>query len=315
MLFHVLGRVKGRVVGGERLGRVSGAVHRPAGVGRPGPVARCNSPAVVVRAGGVRAGRDRDEAERRAREVLGAARSITVLTGAGISTDSGIPDYRGPNGLWTRDPHAGRTASLAQYLSDPDLRAQAWRNRLASPAWEARPNAGHLALVDLGRQGRLRALLTQNIDRLHQRAGSGEETVVELHGSMFGVRCWSCDARGSMREALERVRSGDPDPRCSECGGILGSTVVSFGQPLDRAVLDRAERAATDCDAFVAVGTSLVVNPAAALVPLAKRAGAAVVIVNADPTPHDALADAVVRAPIGETLAGLFGAASVAGAG
>ena len=309
MLFHAVQDVKGWVVGGETLGSVIGGVQRSAGAEGPGP-ASSESPA-----GGTRAGRDGDAAETRAREVLGAARSITVLTGAGISTDSGIPDYRGPKGLWTRDPSAGRTASLACYLADPDLRVRAWRNRLASPAWEARPNSGHLALVDLERQGRLRALLTQNIDRLHQRAGSSEKTVVELHGSMFGVRCWSCDARASMQEALERVRAGDPDPRCADCGGILGSTVVSFGQPLDPSVLARAERAATDCDAFVAVGTTLTVNPAAALVPLAGRAGAAVVIVNADPTPHDALADAVVRAPIGDALAGLFGAAGAKRAG
>ena len=306
MLFHGSPSVK-RASRGETLGPVRSPLEPPVGarVAATGGLAAARSPS------GGRApevGWDADEASRRAREVLGASRAITVLTGAGISTDSGIPDYRGPTGRWTLDPGAGATSKLADYLSDPGVRARAWRDRLVSPVWSARPNAGHRALVDLERQGRLRALLTQNIDRLHQRAGSSEEAVVELHGSMFGVRCWSCDARATMTEALEAVRAGDPDPHCPACGGVLGSTAVSFGQPLDPAVLARAEQAATDCDAFVAVGTTLRVNPAAALVPRALEAGAAVVIVNADPTPHDALAEAVVRAPIGEVLPRLLAA-------
>lgn len=244
-----------------------------------------------------------DEAQ--AHRLVSAGRRVVVLTGAGISTDSGIPDFRGPNGVWTRNPRAERTSTLDDYLADPEVRAQAWRNRLASPAWDARPNAGHRALLDLERQGRLRALLTQNIDELHQRAGSSPAAVVELHGSMHGVRCWGCGARGPMRSALERVRAGEADPRCEDCGGVLKSTTISFGEPLDRAVVRRAREAATDCDAFLAVGTTLTVNPAAALVPLAKRSGAAVVIVNHDPTPHDGLADAVVRGSISEVLPAL----------
>ncbi len=241
-----------------------------------------------------------------ARAVVGAARAVTVLTGAGISTDSGIPDFRGPQGVWTKNPGAERTSSLQDYLADADVRRQAWRNRLSSPAWEARPNPGHLALVDLERQGRLRALVTQNIDELHQRAGSSPELVVELHGSMWGWMCWSCGAKGPMAEVLTRLRAGDDDPRCATCGGILKSTTISFGQQLDPLVLEAAVEAVTSCDLVLAVGSSLQVQPAAGLVPLAARAGAAVVIVNAQPTPYDAVADAVVRQPISEVLPALL---------
>jgi NAD-dependent deacetylase len=245
-----------------------------------------------------------------ARRIVASGSRLTVLTGAGISTDSGIPDFRGPNGVWTRDPEAERTSTLRDYLADPEVRARAWQNRLGSPAWTARPNAGHRALVDLERQGRLRALLTQNIDELHQRAGSSPDLVVELHGSMHGVVCWSCGERGAMPVTLERVRAGDPDPACTACGGILKSTTVSFGQALDAEALRRAEEAAADCVVLVAVGTTLSVHTAAGYAPLAKRHGAALVIVNADPTPYDRRADAVVRGPISEVLPALLAAPS-----
>jgi NAD-dependent deacetylase len=243
-----------------------------------------------------------------ARRTLAAGSRITALTGAGISTDSGIPDFRGPKGIWTRNPAAERTSTLADYLADPEVRRQAWCNRLESPAWAARPNPGHLALVELERQGRLRALLTQNIDELHQRAGNDPGAVVELHGSMHGVVCWSCGERGPMGPALDRVRAGDPDPACLTCGGILKSTTISFGQPLDPAVIRRADEATSDCDVFLAVGTTLGVHPAAGFAPLAKRHGAALVILNADPTPYDHIADAVVRASISEVLPRLVAA-------
>ena len=240
-----------------------------------------------------------------AQALVRAASRITVLTGAGISTDSGIPDFRGPQGVWTKNPGAERTSTLQDYLADPEVRRQAWRNRLASPAWEARPNRGHLALVDLERQGRLRALLTQNIDELHQRAGSSPELVVELHGSMWGWMCWSCGARGPMAEVLARLRAGEDDPRCPDCGGILKSTTISFGQSLDPAVLEAALLAASSCDLLLAVGSTLQVHPAAGLVPVAARAGGPVVIVNAQPTPYDGVAAAVVRDPISDVLPAL----------
>jgi NAD-dependent deacetylase len=233
-----------------------------------------------------------------------------VLTGAGISTESGIPDFRGPQGVWTRDPEAEKLSTLQYYVADPEIRRRAWQERRRHPAWTARPNAGHAALVDLERQGRLRALLTQNIDRLHQRAGSSAEVVVELHGTVHEVACLSCAERTTMRSALDRVAAGDPDPACASCGGILKSATISFGQALDPRVLETAARAAADCDVFLAVGTSLSVHPAAGLTDLAARHGARVVIVNAEPTPYDGIADLVVREPIGTALPRLLAPAA-----
>ena len=240
--------------------------------------------------------------------VVAAGRRITVLTGAGISTDSGIPDFRGPQGVWTRNPAAERTSSLPHYLADPEVRKQAWRNRLASPAWTARPNPGHLAVTELSAQGRLRAVVTQNIDELHQRAGVPADLVVELHGTMWGWMCWSCGATGPMAEVLERLRAGEEDPPCPHCGGIIKSTTISFGQSLDPAVLQAGVEAVTGCDVLLAVGSSLQVQPAAGLVPLAARAGAAVVVVVAQPTPYDGWAAAVVRDPISDALPALVAA-------
>lgn len=230
--------------------------------------------------------------------------SVTVLTGAGISTESGIPDFRGPNGVWTRDPAAQQMFTLQNYVADPELRRRSWQNRRAHAAWTAEPNAGHIALADLERAGRLRALITQNIDGLHQRAGS--QTVIELHGTLYGVECLGCGDRTEMSEALARVDAGAQDPPCLRCGGILKSATISFGQSLDTAVLRRAQEAALDCAEFFAIGTSLTVQPAAGLARLAARNGARLVIVNAEPTPYDDLAELVVREPIGQVLPGLL---------
>ena len=235
------------------------------------------------------------------------ARRITVLTGAGVSTDSGIPDYRGPDGLWTRDPDAARFVDFDRYRRDPVLRRESWQRRIAHPALHARPNAAHHALTMLYRQGRMRALLTQNIDDLHQKAGVPDAAVLQLHGAMRDTECLDCGARRPMAAAVARVRAGDADPRCLVCGGILKSATVFFGQPLDAALLGRAIEAACDCDLFLAVGSSLQVQPVASLVGMAAREGIPVVIVNRTPTPYDHLAASVVRASIGEALPALLG--------
>ncbi|PRY38229.1 SIR2 family NAD-dependent protein deacylase [Umezawaea tangerina] len=223
---------------------------------------------------------------------VATARRVAVLTGAGVSTASGIPDFRGPAAVdvWSSEP------PVDAYAADPEVRRTAWRARLRHPVWTAEPNEAHRALVDLERSGRLRALLTQNVDGLHGRAGSGR--VVELHGTMRATACLGCGARAPMSAALDRVRAGDPDPSCEACGGVLGPATVSFGQPLDPDVLRAARTAALDCDLMLVAGTSLLVQPAADLVVLAARAGAAVVVCNAEPTPLDGLAAAVVRAPV-----------------
>ena len=235
--------------------------------------------------------------------VVAEAARITVLSGAGISTDSGIPDFRGPNGLWTRDPAAERLSSFQAYRDDPDVRLRSWQARSAHPVWAATPNAAHHALVDLERAGRLVSILTQNIDGLHQRAGS--VSVLELHGTMHETVCMTCADRGPMRAALERVAAGSPDPECLVCGGVLKSATISFGQPLDVDVLSAARDAALACDVMLAVGSSLSVQPAAGLVGLAARAGAAVVICNASETPYDGLAAIVLRGSLGEVLPAL----------
>jgi len=239
---------------------------------------------------------------------LQAARAVTVLTGAGISTDSGIPDFRGPQGLWTRNPAAQRMSSLRDYVADPDVRRRAWLGRRDHAAWTAEPNAGHRALVDLERSGRLRALVTQNIDELHQRAGSDPDLVIEVHGTIHAVECLGCGRRTPMAAALDRVRAGEDDPACLTCGGILKSATISFGQSLVPAVLDRARDVALGCELFLVVGTSLTVQPVAGLARLALSAGARLVIINAEPTPYDEMAHAVVREPIGSALPALVGA-------
>jgi NAD-dependent protein deacetylase/lipoamidase len=240
-----------------------------------------------------------------ARSLLAGASRVVVLSGAGISTESGIPDFRGPNGLWTKNPAAERMSNFQDYVADPEVRRQSWQARAGHIAWTAQPNDGHRALVRLERSGRLLAILTQNIDGLHQRAGSSPELVVELHGTMFDTVCLSCDDRRPMRAALDRVVAGDPDPPCLVCGGILKSATISFGQPLDIEVLRRAQEAALSCDLMLAVGSSLTVQPAAGLVGLAARVGAPVVVCNASETPYDGLASVVLREPLGEVLPAL----------
>jgi NAD-dependent deacetylase len=242
-----------------------------------------------------------DDVER-VRGMVRDAAAVTVLTGAGISTDSGIPDFRGPNGVWTKNPAAERLSSYDDYVSDAEVRRRAWQARMDHPAWTAQPNDGHRALVELERSGRLVALLTQNIDELHQRAGSSREKVVELHGTVWWVVCLTCGTRTPMAEQLARVTDDDPDPACEVCGGILKSATISFGQALEPEVVERAITAAQECDLFLAIGSSLTVHPAAGLCDVAVRAGASLVVVNAEPTPYDDLAESVLRGPIGEIL-------------
>jgi NAD-dependent deacetylase len=233
---------------------------------------------------------------------LTEARRICVLTGAGVSTDSGIPDYRGPNGMWTRDPDAEKLVTLSYYLTDPHIRRRSWLMRRDLRLADPQPNAAHAALVDLERQGRLRALVTQNIDGLHQAAGSSAESVLEIHGTVHQVVCVACGDRTSMTSALDRIEAGEPDPRCLQCGGILKSATVYFGQELDERVVGACTAAAADCDVFLAVGTSLQVWPAAGLADIAVGSGARLVVVNAQSTPYDDVADLVVREPIGTAL-------------
>src|SRR3954447_1021921 len=231
-----------------------------------------------------------------------SARQIVVLTGAGISTESGIPDFRGPQGVWTKNPQAEKLSNIHYYLSDAEVRKESWKARLAHPAWTAQPNNGHIALATLERRGKLHALITQNIDELHQMAGNAPEKIIEVHGTVRKVVCMSCAMTAPMQEALDRVRAGEPDPSCRDCGGILKSATISFGQALVPEVIARAMHAAAEADLFLSVGTSLQVYPIAGAVEVAQAAGGRIVIINAESTPFDELADAVFREPIGTVL-------------
>jgi NAD-dependent deacetylase len=244
------------------------------------------------------------------RSWIDAARRVVVLTGAGISTDSGIPDFRGPQGLWTKNPLAEKMSNIHYYLADAEVRKLSWQNRMSSPAWNAKPNPGHLALVELEKRQKLHALITQNIDELHQLAGNSPERVIEVHGSMRRVMCWDCGMRAPMQKALDRVRAGEEDPKCRVCGGILKSDTISFGQQLVPEVIDRAMRVAGEADVFIAVGSTLQVYPVAGAVDVAREAGAKIVIVNAQPTPFDDVADAAFGGSISEVLPAILGSAS-----
>ena len=244
----------------------------------------------------------------RAREMIDEAGAIAVLTGAGISTDSGIPDFRGPQGLWTKNPEAEKASNIRYYVSDPALRRVNWARRAAGQLWaDVEPNIGHRALVHLEGSGKLHTLITQNIDELHQRAGSDPSKVVEIHGTTRKAACLSCDWRAEMEVVLDRVRAGEEDPPCPECGGILKSATVSFGQALDPVNLHRSEKAATDTDLFLAVGTSLTVHPINQTVAIAHSNGARIVILNAEPTPFDGIADIVLQESISDVLPVIVG--------
>ncbi|MFD9108062.1 SIR2 family NAD-dependent protein deacylase [Streptomyces bottropensis] len=238
---------------------------------------------------------------------------VALLSGAGISTDSGIPDYRGPNGLWRRDPEAEKLVTYAYYMGDPEIRRRAWRMRRQNRTLRAEPNVAHRAVAELERSGVPVRVITQNVDGLHQLAGMPARKVLELHGSARSVVCVACHARTPMEDALARVEAGEDDPPCLACGGILKSATVMFGERLDPVVLGEAVAITKASQVFIAVGTSLQVQPAAGLAAVAADHGARLIIVNADPTPHDDRADEVVREPIGTALPELLrglGAAS-----
>ena len=248
-----------------------------------------------------------DPAIASAADLIAEASRVVVLTGAGISTDSEIPDFRGPQGVWTKNPGAEKMATLQHYLSDPDVRKRAWQSRRSSPVWYAEPNQGHRALLRLEELDKLDLLITQNIDGLHQKAGSNPNRVVEVHGSIRDVVCLTCDFRAPMEHALDRVDAGEEDPDCVDCGGILKSSTISFGQSLVASDLERAEMAARSCDLMLAIGTTLAVYPIANVVPIAKSLGASVVIVNGEATEMDGLADAVVRGSISDVIPQILG--------
>ncbi len=244
----------------------------------------------------------------RAASLVDDADAITVLTGAGISTDSGIPDFRGPNGVWTRDPEAEKASDIRFYVAEREVRVRNWARRASGELWADRePNAGHRALVRLQERDKLELLVTQNVDGLHQKAGSDPERLVEIHGNTRRAMCLQCEWRDDIEVVLDRVRSGEADPHCTVCGGLLKSATISFGQSLVASDLERAMDAAASCDLFLAIGTSLAVYPIADAVRVASRNGARLVIVNAEPTPFDEHADVVLHLSISDVLPRIVG--------
>ncbi|WNZ07609.1 Sir2 family NAD-dependent protein deacetylase [Streptomyces sp. 11x1] len=227
---------------------------------------------------------------------------VALLSGAGISTDSGIPDYRGPNGLWRRDPEAEKLVTYEYYMGDPEIRRRSWQMRRRNRTLQAEPNVAHRAVAELERSGVPVRVITQNVDGLHQLAGMPARKVLELHGSARSVVCVGCHARMPMEDALARVEAGEDDPPCLKCGGVLKSATVMFGQRLDPVVLGEAVAISKACQIFIAVGSSLQVQPAAGLAGVAADHGARLIIVNAEPTPYDERADEIVREPIGAAL-------------
>jgi NAD-dependent deacetylase len=242
-------------------------------------------------------------------DLIGAAERLVVLTGAGISTDSGIQDFRGPNGLWTKDPQAEKRANLQYYVADKTVRIGAWRARVDAPYFRAEPNRGHLAIAERAKRFGLHGLITQNVDGLHQAAGVEPWKVIEVHGSVHEWKCLQCETGGPIQEALDRVRAGEDDPPCPDCGGIIKTATISFGQNLVPEVIETAYDVSSTCDVLLAVGSTLGVYPVAGCVPEAKRHGAKVVIVNSHPTEMDDLADDVIRGSISDVLPDLLGVA------
>lgn len=249
-----------------------------------------------------------DAISRIADMVVGASR-IVVFTGAGISTDSGIPDFRGPQGLWTKNPLAEKTSHIDYYLGDPEVRKEAWRGRVRNWGRQLEPNGGHRAVADLHGMGKLSAVVTQNVDGLHQRAGVPDHLVWELHGTVTSAHCWTCKDRRPMGEFIERVKAGEEDPRCEVCGGVVKSDTILFGESLVPAVINGAFAAAGACDLMLAVGSTLGVSPANQAVVRARAAGATVVIVNGEPTEMDHLAHEVLCGSITPALSAIVAAA------
>lgn len=242
---------------------------------------------------------------RRLRDLLLSCERMVAFTGAGISTESGIPDFRSPGGIWTRM----KPIDFQDFLASEDMRREAWRRKIAADASfaDAQPNRGHRAIAELVRRGVCRSVITQNVDGLHQAAGVPDDRVIELHGNATYARCLECEKRYELAPILESFEQDEVLPECDACGGIIKTATISFGQPMPPREMQRSEEEATSCDLFLATGSSLVVYPAAGFPALAKRSGATLVILNRDPTDLDSVADLVIHDEIGPTLGEAIG--------
>ena len=239
------------------------------------------------------------------RQMIADAKSIVAFTGAGISTESGIPDFRSPGGIWTKY----KPIEFGDFLASPEARRESWRRKFASEETmrKATPNAGHRALARLVEEGRMIAVVTQNIDGLHQASGVPDERVIELHGNSTYAACLDCRRRYELDWVREIFAVGERLPHCTTCGGIVKTATISFGQAMPEAEMERARAVTLEADLFIVLGSSLVVYPAAGFPILAKRNGSRLVIVNREPTDQDELADLVINAEIGATMSRAVG--------
>ena len=236
------------------------------------------------------------------RAIIEQSNHICVLTGAGISTESGIPDFRSPGGIWSQY----RIIEYGEFIASPEARLEDWRRRfdMEDQLGVVEPNSGHDWIAKLVESGKCFAVVTQNIDGLHQQAGVPDDKIIELHGTARHAICLECGQRHEIAQCRERLQSTGRAPDCNKCGGVVKSAVIMFGEAMPEAALSHATQAAQSCDLFIAMGTSLVVQPAALLPIYAKRAGAKLAIVNREPTDLDDFADHVIHGEIGQILQG-----------
>ena len=241
----------------------------------------------------------------RLRELIGEAKRIVAFTGAGISTESGIPDFRSPGGIWTKY----QPIYFDDFMSSEEMRRESWRRKFATDEvmLKAEPNAGHRALAKLVEQGRMSAIITQNVDGLHQRSGVPDAEVIELHGNATYASCLDCAARYELEPIKKNFLGKGTLPVCSKCDGIVKTATISFGQAMPEIQMARAQDETMGCDLFIVLGSSLVVYPAAGFPRIAQRRGAKLVIVNRDPTDQDGDADLVLHSEIGPTLSRVVG--------
>lgn len=243
-----------------------------------------------------------EEKIRKVARLIADSKSVVIFVGAGLSTESGIPDFRSPGGVWEKyDPE---DFYFQNFLSKEQSREKYWQ--MATEMYEAmkdaKPNEGHVAVADLERLGKLDCLITQNIDGLHFKAGNSEGKVLELHGTAMHVSCLSCEKRYERDAIQDRIAKGDRSPQCDSCNGLLKPATISFGQSMPERETAEAYRRSAACDLFIVIGSSLVVHPAAQMPVIAKRSGAKLVIVNRDDTPCDSLADIVINGPAGQVM-------------
>lgn len=243
-----------------------------------------------------------DEAVRRIAEFIREAEKVVVFTGAGVSTESGIADFRSPGGVWQK--YNPDDYYYQKFISNEDSRAKYWQMsyELYETLQKAKPNAAHRAIVELEKMGKLDCVITQNIDNLHQQAGNSPKKVIELHGTAISVSCLSCRKKYPRQEIQSRLHKGDRVPKCDACGGILKPDTVAFGQSMPPRELEEAFRRASGCDLFIVIGSSLVVQPASSIPLAVSEGGAKIVIINRDPTSHDSYADVVIHGSAGEVM-------------